>query len=94
MVIEGRYVSGLLVPVAVVVVGHDVDVVQVLVQHGYVVAFVDDLLGRGDGGREEEALGLEGRAQLLHQGREAVLVGFGSLLAVHLREKTGFTLNL
>ncbi len=68
MVIERSHVAGLLVPVTVVIVGHHVDVVEVLVEDGHVVTFVDDLLARRNGRTQEEASGLEGRAQFFDQG--------------------------
>ena len=44
MVIEWSHMASLLVPVAVVIVGHHIDMVKVLVQYRDVVAFINDLL--------------------------------------------------
>ena len=62
--------SSLLVPVAVVVVGHHRDPVQVPGQAGHIVAHVDDLLAGRDRGGEEEAEGGEGGPQLGDEERE------------------------
>ena len=50
----------LLVPLAVVVVGHHVDPVQVAGDLGHVVAGVHDGLARAHCGGQQQALGLEG----------------------------------
>jgi len=74
MVIEWRHVTRLLVPVAVVVVGHDRDPVQRVGDSGNVVSGVDDLLGGADRGREEQFVRGEGGLQLAHPSRESGLV--------------------
>ena len=76
--------TGLLVPVAVIVVGHDRDPVQVAGNAGHVVAYVHDLLAGGDGGRQEEAAGPESLLELAHPGREGVLVAVPRLFALGL----------
>ncbi len=63
MVVEWSHVASLLVPVTVEVIGHDVDVVEVLVEQGNVVAFVDDLLAWGNSGRQQKSLWLESCTQ-------------------------------
>ena len=63
--IEGCNMTGLLVPVSVVVVGHDVDVVEVLVEQGNVVALIDNLKTRRDCGTQEKSLGLECSTEFL-----------------------------
>ena len=84
MVVKRSDVSSLLVPVTVVVIGHDVYVVEVLVEHRHIITLIDDLFAWGNSGTQQQAFRLEGRAQLFHQGREAILVRLGSLLAVNL----------
>lgn len=49
-----------------------------------VLTGVNDLVARGHGGREQEAVGFEGHLELPHPGGEGVLVGGGALVAVHL----------
>ena len=49
MVVHWRYVSSFLVPVAMVVIGHEADPVQIFRQARHVVATVDHGLARGDG---------------------------------------------
>ena len=84
MRVERRHMPCLLVPVAVVVVGHDGDPVQVPGEAGDVVAHVNDLLTRGDGGGEEQPAGLEGGAELGHEGGEGWLVFVALLLTICL----------
>ena len=74
--LQRRVVVGKVVPVAVQVVGHHVDEVQVFGDLGNGVAFVNTELGRGDGCGEEPALvhDLESRFQLGHQVCKVVLV--------------------
>ncbi len=51
--VEGCNMSSLLVPVSVVVIGHHIDMVEILVEHGNVVTLVDDLETRRDRGTQE-----------------------------------------
>jgi len=67
-------VSGLLVPLAVVVVGHHVDPVQVAAQRRYVVPNIHYFLARTDRSRQKEAARLERLAELPHPGGESRLV--------------------
>ena len=53
MFIVGRNVAGLLVPMAVIVIGHDSDPVEVPGNAGDVIADIDDLLAGGDSSREK-----------------------------------------
>jgi len=55
MVVHGSHVTGLLVPLAVIVVGHHGDEVQVFVRRDYVVAGVNHFLGGGDCRGEQQA---------------------------------------
>lgn len=68
--------SGLLLPSAVEVVGHDVDEVQVAREGRDVVGPVDRVSSGGDGGGEDERWGDlgEGRFQLLEEGAKEVEV--------------------
>ena len=84
MIVHGGDVSGPLVPLAVIVVGHDSDPVEVLGEYGYIVAGVDDLLARRDGRGKEETTRLELGAQLAQKIREAFLVRARTLTAVGL----------
>ncbi len=63
--IEGCNMTGLLVPVSVVVVSHDIDVVEVLVEHGDVITLVDDLEARRNCRTQEKSLGLESSTEFL-----------------------------
>ena len=76
--------SSLLIPVPVVVVGHDGDPVQVPGDAGDVISYVNDLLARGDCGGEEQPAGLKGGAELGHEGGEGRLVLVPLLLAICL----------
>ena len=72
--VKRSVVTGLSVPLSVVVVAHDVDVVEVLVHEGDVVGHVDGG-GRGADGRSQEELVLvEGGAEIADQVDEVVLV--------------------
>ncbi len=74
--------SGLPVPLAVVVVAHDVDVVEVLVQPGNVIGNVDGGSGGSDGGGQDVAVLVHGDPQVLDERDEVLLVlGFASSLA-------------
>ena len=75
---------GLLVPVSVVIVGHDRDPVQVVGNAGHVVADIDNLLARGDRSGEEKAVGPEGLLEFVDPGSEGSLVTVSLLLALRL----------
>ena len=62
------------VPVAEVVVAHHVDQVEVLVHRADVVRLVDDGLRGPDGSRQDEVVLVEGRAEVLNQSDEVLLV--------------------
>ena len=80
--IERSIVSGLPVPLAVVVVTHYVDVVQVLVQPGNVVGNVDGGSGGADGGGQDVTVFVHGDPQVLDERDEVLLVfGFATSLA-------------
>ena len=66
--------AGLLVPLSVVVVAHDVDVVEVLVHLGDVVGHVDGGGGGADGRGEQEIVFVEALTQLADQFDEVLLV--------------------
>ena len=85
MIVERRHVACLLVPLTVVVIRHDGDVVQVLIQGGHIVAGVNHLLGRGDCSGQKQIVGSEGFLQLSDPGSEAVLVAVFSLGTVDLK---------
>ena len=74
--VQGGVVVGKVVPVAVQVVRHHVDEVQVVGNLGDCVAFVHSELGRGYGSREEPALvhDLKSLFQLGHKTCKVVLV--------------------
>jgi hypothetical protein len=79
--VEGRVVSSLLLPLAVEVVGHQVDEVEVLADAGHVVAVADVVGADGHRGRQEQPLAvgllrlvLEGLAQLLDEADKVLLV--------------------
>ena len=74
--------SGLLVPLAVVVVAHHVNVVEVLVQLGNVVGNIDGGSGGTDGRGQDVVVLVQGRSQVPDQGDEVLLV---------LRFTTAFT---
>ena len=84
MLVERSDVTGLLIPVSVVIVGHDRDPVQVVSNARYVVADIDDLLARGDRSGEEKAVGPEGLLEFVHPGSEGSLVAVSLLLALSL----------
>ncbi len=84
MFLQGSNVSSHLVPLSVIVVGHDGDVVKVLGQHGDVVSLTDDPGGRWNGCRQKKTFRLESLAQLLHPSGEVGLVGHGAGIAVNL----------
>lgn len=64
MIVQGRNVSSLLVPLAVVVVGHDGDPVHVARQHRHVVARVHHHLVGGHGRGQQQASRLQYGGQL------------------------------
>ena len=70
MRVERRHMPCLLVPVAVVVVRHHGDPVEVPGEARHVVPGVNDLLAGRDRGGEEEAEGGEGGPQLGDEERE------------------------
>lgn len=74
--VQWRMVVGKVVPVAVQVVRHDVDEVQVVGNLGDCVAFVDSELGGRYGSREQPALvhDLKSLFQFGHKTRKVVLV--------------------
>jgi len=59
----------------VVVVAHDVQVVQIARDLPHVVGLVDDLLGRPDGGGQQQPVVVELLAQLLGQQDEVLAIG-------------------
>ena len=77
-------VAGLLVPLAVVVVGHHVDPVQVLGDGGHVVPNVHDGLAGAHGGGQQQPARLEGVGELLDPGSEGGLVLVSLLLTLSL----------
>ena len=52
--------SGLLIPVSMVVVGHDGDPVEIPGETRHVVANINDLLAWGDCGGQQQPAGLKG----------------------------------
>lgn len=84
VVVHGCDVTGPLVPLTVVVVGHYGYPVEVPGQLWYVVARVDDLLVGRDRRREQKVARSELLAELPHQRRERVLVLARTLAAVRL----------
>ena len=66
--------SSLLVPVTKVVIGHDIDNVQVLSNHVQLVGIVDNSMVARDGSHQLETIGLEGLLDLLEE------LGVGSLV--------------
>ena len=72
--LQWSVVSSLLVPLAVVVVAHHVDVVQVLVHLGDVVGRVDGASRGSDGGGEHQVLRSEDLVEVLDQQDEVLLV--------------------
>ena len=79
--------AGLLVPLAVVVVGHHVDPVEVRRDGGNVVADVHDGLTGADGSREQQAARLEGVGKLPDPGGECGLVFVSLLLTLSLERQ-------
>ena len=65
--VQRGVVTRLLVPRPVVIVVHDVHQVQVLVDLGHVVGGVDRVGSGADGSCQDQAVGLQGSLQLLHQ---------------------------
>ena len=59
MLVHGRHVPGLLVPLSVVVVGHHVDPVEVGGDLGHVVTSVHDCLARTHSSGQKQTLGME-----------------------------------
>ena len=45
MMIKGSNMSGLFIPVTVIIVGHNIDNIKVLVELRYIITMVDHLLG-------------------------------------------------
>ncbi len=84
MIVHGRHMASLLVPVAKVVIGHDSNPVKVLGDLGNVVASIDDLLAGRDGGRKQKVVGLEGLLELSNPSSEALLVTLAARLALSL----------
>ena len=82
--VEWRVVSGLLVPLAVIIVGHDSYPVKVFGYYGHVVTLRDDALVRRYGRRQKETAWLELGAQLDYELAEAFLIGFRALRTVDL----------
>ena len=76
--------AGLLVPLAVVVVGHHVDPVQVLRDGRHVVPHVHDGLAGAHGGGQQQPARLEGVGELLDPGSEGGLVLVSLLLTLSL----------
>ena len=66
--------SCLLVPLAVVVVAHHLNVVEVLVQLGNVVGNIDGGSGCTDGRGQDVVVLVQGRSQVPDQGDEVLLV--------------------
>ena len=67
MVIEWSHMASLLVPVTVIVIGHNVDVVKVLVEHRHIVAFINDLLAGRNSGTQQKTFRLEGCTEFFDQ---------------------------
>ena len=67
MVIKRSNMSSLLVPVTVIVIGHNVDVVKVLVEHRHIVAFINDLLAGRNSGTQQKTFRLEGCTEFFDQ---------------------------
>lgn len=67
---------------SVEVVGHEVDEVERLGEHGHVVGHVDDVLARAHGRGQHEAVRLERGPHLAQQLAEVVLVHTGEAGAV------------
>ena len=84
VMVHGCHVSRLLVPVTVIIVGHDGDPVQVSSNGWNIVSIIDDLLAGRDRGRQQKTLRLKGRAQLVDPGCEAFLITLVFIFAVNL----------
>ena len=86
---ERSDVSRLLVPMAVIVVRHDTDPVEISWKWRHVVAGVDDGLGRRDGRWQQPTSRSERGSQFTYQRSESRFVRCGTSIAIHLREKSG-----
>merc|ERR1719384_1845080 len=84
MLVHGRHVSGLLVPLPMVIIGHHVDPVEVGGNLGHVVTSVHDRLARTHSSGQKQTLRLEGSREFLDPGGEGGLVLVPLLLALSL----------
>ena len=72
--IEGSIMSGLAIPFTVIIVAHDMNIIQILVHLGNVVGHVDGGGGSPDGGGQKEPVGIERQAEVADEIDEELLV--------------------
>ena len=84
MVVERRYVTSLLVPLAVEIVRHNCNPVQIFGEHRNVVAFVDHLFAWRDSRTEQQSSGSQFVAQLFQQICKTLFIRGGTFVAVNL----------
>ena len=84
MVVERRYVASLLVPLAMEIVRHNCNPVQIFGERRNVVAFVDHLLAWRDSRTEQQSPRSQFVAQLFQQICKALFIRRWTFVAVNL----------
>ena len=84
MMIEGSNMTGLFVPVSIIIVGHDIDNIKVLVELRYIITVVDNLLSWGNSGSEQKTSGFEFSTQFPYKSSKVFFIGGWSFFTVNL----------
>ena len=84
MMIEGSNMTGLFVPVSIIIVGHDIDNIKVLVELRYIVTVVDHLLSWGNSGSKQKSSGFEFSTQFSYKSSKVFFIGGWSFFTINL----------
>ena len=65
MVIKRSIMTSLLVPMTIKVIGHDIDMIKILIEKWNIITFINDLVAWRNSCREEKSLWFESCTQFL-----------------------------
>ena len=76
--------TGLFVPVSIIIVGHDIDNIKVLVELRYIITVVDHLLSWRNSGSKQKPSGFEFSTQFSYKSSKIFFIGGWSFFTINL----------